>query len=547
MASATQRMADNTLCQPRVLIVEDEARVRDDHIMNLTRWGYTPIVSEGRGLALLHDAVAKARARRCHVALVDMRLLNHDSQNDWSGLDLISKLKPTLGIIVSGYGDSTTVRAALKEKDAVDFVVKQDGPQRLKAVIEDVLANASACAKNLAIEWPAQMSSASIGQGFFPADPAIPDDEASDLLGRLFPGAGRLRLQTLACRHAPGRAPQMRSLILKVWQDDLQPVVVKLARTRRIETEDRRYREYIEGKLAGRFYARLQRSATLWDLGGIVYEFMGSTLGAMRPFSQYYAEARPEDIGYSLRHLFHDTWGERYRATSDSPHASLFAAYSETWGHSWHARLRQPPADFPAPFGRLGLPDPLRWVCARVGLDGDHDTSPPAPIRAAIGHGDLLGDNIFVDTDRRTWALDYERSGPGPIPQDFATLEADILMRLAEIAPTDLGTVLSLAIAIATPQQLDQQLELGSQHAGAHKALNVIQQLRRLASAHTQSDDLRPYLWGLLFSTVFGATLLAGQAERTAHHTRALLIASVCCHRLEHWGSEWPPGQWGSA
>ena len=43
--------ADCALCQPRVLIVEDEASVRADHIKNLTRWGYRPIVAAVRQAA----------------------------------------------------------------------------------------------------------------------------------------------------------------------------------------------------------------------------------------------------------------------------------------------------------------------------------------------------------------------------------------------------------------------------------------------------------------------------------------------------------------
>src|SRR5580765_384081 len=94
---------DNPLCRQRVLVVDNEQTVRDDHVKNLTRWNYEPIVAQGRGEALLRDARAKAAGHRCHVALVDMRLLNHDNRGDTSGLDLIPQIKPTLSIVVSGY------------------------------------------------------------------------------------------------------------------------------------------------------------------------------------------------------------------------------------------------------------------------------------------------------------------------------------------------------------------------------------------------------------------------------------------------------------
>lgn len=543
MASETPRV-DCALCQPRVLIVEDEASVRADHIKNLTRWGYRPIAAEGRGQTLLRDAVAKARAWRCHIALVDMRLLNHDNQKDQSGLDLISQLKPTLGIIVSGYGDPDTVRAALKEKDAVDFVVKQAGPERLKAVLENVLGQACACARGLTIEWPAGMSSAGVGRGFFPSDPSIPGDEANDVLGRLFDAPGTLRLQTIAQRsRSPGHT---RSLILKAWHNDLQPVVVKLARVQRIEAERQRYRDHIEGKLAGRFYARLERSVVLWDLGGIVYEFLGSPLGAMQLFSRYYAAAPAKQIGHTLDHLFGATWGEHYRAAVVSGHPSLFEAYTGVWGREWHARLLRfagPPICFDA----LGLCDPVRWVCARVGLRGGLDTSPRAPFYQALGHGDMLGDNVFVDEYDRTWTLDYERCGPGPSHQDFAELEADILTHLADLPPDDNATFLRLAVAAAQPKLLDQPLAIADEHPGARKALKVVAKLRRLAGAHTGSADAWLYLWGVLFNTVFSATLLGETPEYADRRARALLLGSVICHRLEHWNDPWPPEEWSEA
>ncbi|MGB0389457.1 MAG: hypothetical protein ACPGWR_31950, partial [Ardenticatenaceae bacterium] len=63
--------------QPRVLVVENDLRWRQDHLTNLTRWGYRPFLAEGQGKALLQNARDRAKTYRCHVALVDMRLLDH--------------------------------------------------------------------------------------------------------------------------------------------------------------------------------------------------------------------------------------------------------------------------------------------------------------------------------------------------------------------------------------------------------------------------------------------------------------------------------------
>ena len=70
------------------------------------------------------------------------------------------------------------------------------------------------------------------------------------------------------------------------------------------------------------------------------------------------------------------------------------------------------------------MPNPVTWV-----LKHRVDSS-TLSARQAITHGDLHGDNIFVD-DIHAWAIDFERSGEGHILRDFTELEVDILTRLA--------------------------------------------------------------------------------------------------------------------
>jgi ActR/RegA family two-component response regulator len=538
------------LCQQRVLVVDNEQTVRDDHVKNLRRWNYEPIVAEGRGEALLRDAREKAARHRCHIALVDMRLLNHDDRGDTSGLDLIPEIKPTLSIVVSGYGDLATAREALIEKGAVDFVGKQDGPEKLKKAIDKALHNTCACKNGMAMSWPAQLSSAQIGRRFFADDPSIPPDEANDVLGRLFPNAKALRIETIdALMHTPSLAPRSRVFVLQVWEDDRQPVAVKLARAERTRREIERYSDYVDGKLPGRFYARLRRSSELWDIGGAVYEFMGTSFGNMRLFSEYYASEPARKIIRSLRHLFNETWAAQYQQATQAYHTSLFNAYSDVWGPEWHDRLRQFPDQgeqmrFSHPLDHLRLPNPIAWVRGRVGLDGGPDTSVFPLTLMANTHGDLLGDNIFVDEDDRVWIIDYERTGPGPIQQDFVELAFDILTRLTQTQPTELRAFFDLALAVVQPKHLKQDLNIDINHTAAAKALLVVNRLRRLAARHVGAADVRQYLWGLLFNAVFSATLPGQGAENDARRERALLLGSIICHRLDHWETPWPPKEW---
>ena len=120
-------------------------------VENLKAWPYeyycaeAPTGAEDAHKALLEDATQKAHAHRCHIALVDMRLRDDSDPSDISGLALVKQLAPTVSIILSGYGDKKTVREALNPKNKVDvplraydFIGKEDGPEALKQVIEEV-------------------------------------------------------------------------------------------------------------------------------------------------------------------------------------------------------------------------------------------------------------------------------------------------------------------------------------------------------------------------------------------------------------------------
>ena len=167
----------------RILVVENDLRWREDHLTNLTRWGYDAFVAQGEGQSLVKDAIFKVNTYRCHIALVDMRLFDHDQRSDDSGLNLVPKLKPTESIIVSGYGDVHSVTRALLEKGARHFIGKEDGPRPLKKIIEDVLQTICASKKEIEIEWPAGLSAQTIISRLFQEKAEfIPIGQVNDVL-----------------------------------------------------------------------------------------------------------------------------------------------------------------------------------------------------------------------------------------------------------------------------------------------------------------------------------------------------------------------------
>ena len=564
-------------CRVRILVVENEERSRQDVAINLQRWGYKPIVAEGIGEALIHDALEKARHHRCHLALVDMRLKDDHDASDTSGLDLVATLKPTESIIVSAFGDRRTAVTALKDKGALDFVGKEDGPRALRYAIEkNLAANICPCITGTAIEWPPGFSSEWIVRLIYPNDFNVPPDEAECLLRRLFHEDKKLKLEYLSLNpRTPSFSPRPHSILLKATVPGKEPFVVKLARSVRIDREFEHYSNYVHERLPHRFHAQTRNKVSLWDLGGIVYHFMGTHIHKFQTFSEFYAKSSPDKIKKALTHLFKDVWGRLYDQHRSLLGVSLFEGYNQLWGgyavdddptdaynwlHHLKSHLQQSqqlsiqlsPDLFPSP-----LINPVHWIQSKKRW------SRLAKTHKTIVHGDMLGDNIFVDPDDRTWVINYERTGPGPILADFVELEVDIMTHLAQFEDPSKDFEQYVRMVVAAYQPLAHPLDLSNprllanyellsgKHEEARKALSVVEGLRQLASSIApQDEDPRSYFWGILFNAVFRALLRKHEAELLKNmgnrsriqitnleqiEFRALILGSIICRLLENW------------
>ena len=73
-----------------------------------------------------------------------------------------------------------------------------------------------------------------------------------------------------------------------------------------------------------------------------------------------------------------------------------------------------------------------------------------------------------------------------------------------------------------------------SQDPRIRKALQTISLLRSLAVKCTGICDARQYLLGLLFNAIFRATINNNEKYRD-RQIRALMLAGIFCHRLDHW------------
>jgi hypothetical protein len=179
-----------------------------------------------------------------------------------------------------------------------------------------------------------------------------------------------------------------------------------------------------------------------------------------------------------------------------------------------------------------------------VANGGDQDVSRVTETRIAVTHGDLHGDNLLVDNTGNAWAIDFERSGMGHILQDFVELEADIINRL-EAHNENISSFYKLCLTVVGQSTLREFEihEMKCKDPDVQKALQTISILRSLAGQCTGVLDTQQYLFGLLFNTIFRATIIKDEAHRQSQ-LRALMLASIICHRLDHWGESWPPLEW---
>jgi len=519
----------------RVLVIDNDPRVRSDVREMLEAPTYLFEAVEGTGQVLLEKAATKARRFRPHVAIVDVRLLDEYS-DERSGLQLLESLQSSSNILYSAYLTPELTLEALKRYGATRWVGKHQSPQRL---LDEVASAArETCQRDLHLRRPSVWTSQRIVEALFGRGTDVPSDVVEDVLGQLFPKNAKVKIETVGGEVASSfSVSRGRSFVCKAWPDDREPVVVKLAPMERIRSEAENYREHIQDRLVGQFYAYLERTVEFWDLGGTVYKFMGSSLRTLPSFTTFYGEKRdPQVILKPLRHLFGEVWSKHY-GSSQHEDFPLFRVYDQV------LNLKERLERFSNQEERRSFPGLLASLINSVPWVLRHAEDSLIPgTRQAITHGDLHGDNLFTDGEH-AWAIDYERAGPGHILRDFVELEVDIVTRLLP-DEVDLSLLYELALVLVEPLEPTAPFRQTKKLRGnseTRKALDVIAGLRKLAYEMTRYPSSQEYLWGLLLDALFVAMLVS---EESPQRERALLLGAVLCGRLRRWGAEWPPEGW---
>lgn len=257
--------------KPRILLVENDPVARVSYQAVLMEWGYNPVLAMGTGAALQADAKTKALENRCALALIDLRLADDDDDEDISGLILAKELKERLHpIILSGYDNQTVLRNMMQNHKDIPFIAKHDRRDDFKKVLDTEAAKVTATIRGLVFqksELLVEIVTSSIGDLVkeYP-------DQLVDIFAQLFPAANSLRLEKMNSEKPIIIDKTQNSFALKVSEEGLQPVIIKIGPTMLIQQEVLKYNKYIKNLLVGENTAILAYSY-LWDIGGIMYVY----------------------------------------------------------------------------------------------------------------------------------------------------------------------------------------------------------------------------------------------------------------------------------
>jgi CheY-like chemotaxis protein len=517
-----------------LLVVDNDERIVYYLETLFTKRGYAVYAAQGvGGAALRHHAVELAQAVRPHVAIVDLRL-DDEYTDDPTGLALLPELASARCILYSAYLRPTVLSQVKRQYNVFDWVDKQD-VERLYTVVDEAAYQTSAERRGLTILWPGSWQREKIVHALFREAATQPEITIlDDIIAQLFCDNRRIVPETVnGAVDGLRSVVRGRSVIAKIYADHLQPMVLKLGLARRTHREFENYQAHIHGFLPGLFHTQIEKHTLFWDLGGTVYSFVGAGQQALPTFAIHYAQtAEADKILAPLRHLFRAVWQPHYEAAVPMSSSTLYAAYADLF----HLEEKLAQIDrvlLPTLAGLVDNPlDPVQWV-QTFGRDSSIPTA-----RQAVTHGDLHGDNLFVE-EERAWLIDFERTGPSHALRDFAELEVDIFARLIPQERVDWATLQRLAewlVSPTMPGAFPDSAQLDPNPA-VQKAQQVISGVRALAQEVVRHSDQREQLWAMLFDALFVASISAMPENQ---RLRALLYAGVICRRLSTWHEAWP-------
>lgn len=574
---------------------------------------------------LLDELHACVHKHQCHIVLIDRHLLRRQPAENLQQLS--DRLKPARCVMHMGSRSNT--QEIVHALEANLFVTapmngSTPSPQLMDAVVNRAIWRKRARElkvenHNTNIEEIAQQLTTSLHTD-------VESEEVQELLTHLFRDGEKISLAKVW--QSDESRPRTDSVFVLIEEtighsDQARtrfPVLLKLGKREDISTEVANFHTYIRGYISGMRHTYLERYACRWKIGGIVYSFLGvypsfdsrenlsssslgeslrrdsakkqvsiSPLGTFANYCEEWIRTGEGQMQTILKEVFQNILGSlyKYKRATDK---SLLELYNDVWDadpdnegceetssnkrpamphrvktkRPWIDRLtffvENPPYDLSDSLAVL--PNPARWF-----LENKDKPEYKLQCWSSPIHGDLHLDNILLDETNHCWLIDFERSGQGPMLQDFAELMCDVLTRPSLTRTftdndylfiglyTQVAMPVTPSIAILTSPEVESFAPDLAMRLG-----DFLKEICALAySEGKYYTDYRELLWGLLLNALYVVTRSVPNPEDSNYEEslerrkRAWLLASVLCSRLEAWTcaeqneellSKWPPKNW---
>jgi DNA-binding response OmpR family regulator len=531
----------------RILVIDNDKAFLDTRAEFLEKAGYKVLRAY-----TLEQAHALLTSAHVHLAILDIRMVDDDDEKDVSGLVLAKGIAPTMPVIIlTGFPTVAAAREALRPQltglpTAVDFISKEQGPEVMIQAVEEALGHAH-INWDLRIHWdPHQPLSFGyladlIASAWVEGRPPDTVDELEEVFRKLFFAYEEITVARLLAR----RDGRTILAVLAYPQDGPErQFVVSCGLADRIRRENAGFKSV--SATQRHEIATLEMSVATMRLAAAAYSLGGADLSELTPFSMFYRQQSPGDIETALEQLFTYTLGpwyatERILDTQKPLHAPCQERLSLDLGsaavraiagivqtiarevvRAGYGMLEHAPNEI-----RLHLTDKVVSFPNPVRFLTDKQVPLPSPTLCCLTHGHLTADSILVDSQCRTWVIDFGDVAIGPVLLDYASLESAIKFDLSETR--DLQGFLSLERALLSEEPSNV---LDSQH---DKPIQVVRRIRDLLPDAVKSEP-RAYLVALLYTALdrlaeFETGRRYSRSE-IAPYARALLSASVLYAQL---------------
>jgi Ternary complex associated domain 9 len=357
--------------------------------------------------------------------------------------------------------------------------------------------------------------------------------ELEDLLCDLFYKARAIVVEPMTAGHSGTGVLKIQPFY--PGQGGGQKVVVKFGDVRQIEREYTNYTKYVQLFIGdGRNTAFLTSQRTR-NLGGIVCSFVGTSIDQLQDFGTFYHQQSASEVASVLDQLFHHTCGPWYAGHRSLWPLDLTEDYQRLFRYPWKRieqvistcweSLQSKKEQLPKSVKHAGvyrLLNPLPIVTGAQPF--------VRPTYVCTTHGDLNPHNLFIDSSRQSWLIDFQSTGPGHILRDLAMLDSVVRFQLLLPGEATLSERFAMEEALCGIKAFSQVEQLktrfSTENAALAKTYGTVVHLRTLAQGmmgKSLSDDMSEYYIALFYNALNTLRFSSLDVEQ---HEHALL--SIC-------------------